>query len=110
LISHSQIACGFFSFYIANAKATHEDASNPIVSSETNQNIGRGPTAKNREQLVCKNMRFSCTCVRWREAKWAYKINGFMEPSPSVMELKIPWVFLISSVLWWIRPEVHEWF
>jgi len=33
LISHSQIACGFFSFSIA--KATYEDASNPSMSSET---------------------------------------------------------------------------
>jgi len=47
----------------------HEDASNPIMSSETNPNIGRVRTAQNREQLVCKDMWFSCTCVQRREAK-----------------------------------------
>jgi len=26
------------------------------------------------------------------------------------LEQKIPWGFWISSVLWWIRPEVHVWF
>jgi len=79
----------------------HKHASNPIVTSETNLNIGRVPTARNREQLVCRDMWFSCTCVRWCEAKWAYKIDGFVEPSPSAFEQKIPW---------WIRPEVHVWF
>jgi len=102
LISHSQIAYGFSSFSIA--KATHEDVSYP------NANIGRVPKARNREQLVYKDMWFSCTCVRWREEKWAYKIDGFVEPSPSALEKKIPWCFWISSVLWWIRPEVHVWF
>jgi len=76
LVSHSQIACGFFSFYIANAKATHEDASNPIMSSEMNLSIGRVPTAQNQEQFVCKNMWFLCTCVRWREAKRPTKLTA----------------------------------
>ena len=89
LINHSQIACGFVSFSIA--KATHEDASNANVSSETNPNIGRVPTARNREQLVCKDVWFSCTWVRWREAKWAYKIDGFVEPSPTALAQKLPW-------------------
>jgi len=80
------------------------------MSSETNLNIGRVPTAGNREQLVCKDIWFSCTYVGWREAEWAYKIDGFVEPSPSALEQKIPWVFLISSVLWLIRPECHVWF
>jgi len=85
LISHSQIAYGFSSFSIA--KATHEDVSYP------NANIGRVPKARNREQLVYKDMWFSCTCVRWREEKWAYKIDGFVEPSPSALKKRYLDVF-----------------
>jgi len=28
----------------------------------------------------------SHTCVGWCEAKWAYKNDGFVEPSPSALE------------------------
>jgi len=68
LINHSQIACGFFSFSIA--KATHEDDSNPIVSSETNPNIGRLPTARNREHWSAKTCGFhvlECDGVKQNE-------------------------------------------
>ena len=41
----------------------------------------------------------SYTCVGWREAKWAYKIDGFVEQSPSALEQKITWGFLISSLM-----------
>jgi len=48
----------FLLLFFFIAKATYEDASNHIVSSETNPDIGRVPTARNREQLFCKDMWF----------------------------------------------------
>jgi len=43
----------------------------PILTCLQKRNIGRVPTERNREQLVCKHVWFSCTHVGWREAKWA---------------------------------------
>jgi len=38
------------------------------VSSETNPDLARFPTARNWAQLVWKDMWLSCTCVGWNEA------------------------------------------
>jgi len=50
LISHSPIVCDSFSFAIA--KATRQDASSPNVSSETNHDMSRVPTARNWAQVA----------------------------------------------------------
>jgi len=107
LISHSQIACSFFSFSIA--KATHEDASNPIVSSETNLNIGRVLTARNREQLVCKDVIFMyfCAMVRSKMSVQNWRLRRTITKG---LEQKIRCGFWISYVFWRIQTKVHVWF
>jgi len=54
------------------------------VSSETNPDAGRVPTARNWAQLVGTK---TCGCyVRvWDELKRAYKIDGFVEPLPGTL-------------------------
>jgi len=86
LIRHSPVACGFFSFAIP--KARRQDASNPNMSSETNPDIGRVPTARKAAQLVCKDMWLSCTGHVWDGVKRAYRIAGFIETLPGTLEKK----------------------
>ena len=60
---------------------------------------GRVPTTQNRAHSVCKGMWWSFACMGWNEAKWAYEIVGFAEPSPSTLEQKRHWHFWTSSLV-----------
>jgi len=74
------------------------------VSSQTNSNTGRVSTARNREQVVCKDMWLSYTCVGWREAKWAYKSIASWNHHLALWNLRYIEVFE-HHLLWWIRPK-----
>jgi len=62
--------------------------SNPNVSSETNPDIGRVPTARTWAQAFCKDVWLSCTCVGWKRYTEVFD----------------------HHLLWWSRPEVQVYY
>jgi len=86
LISHSQIACGFFPFSIA--KATYEGASNPNMFSETKY---RKSSYSTKSRTTSMKTRMVFVYIRGMErSKMSLQIDGFVVPSPNALEQTMP--------------------